>query len=163
MTMWIHMKRHFAVRAPEWLNGLTLVAWGGYVVLNPHMFASARANGGLHMLTDLAPQEVWGLGAFIVGAVRVVALFINGQWGVTPIIRVLTSYVSAFFWFLIAADFLRAGVPQLGVVMYSSLLASDMVSVFRAAGDAYEAEAMKRLHKLSEAGANVSSIGRGAS
>jgi len=148
--MWVDLKQHFEARALEWFNGFYLLAWGAYLILHPGMF-----NGQTHAvwlgLLSLGPtQEMWGFGAFVAGSVRVVALFINGQWGLTPLIRVATSFLSVFIWFWVAVGFYRSGFENTGIILYPGLMLADIYSAFRAAGDAYEAEAMKRLKAMSE-------------
>lgn len=157
MTMWLDLKRHFEARAIEWWNGFILLAWGAYVILHPGLFQGPTGPTwtGLLMIAD---QEVWGFSAFVIGSIRVVALFINGKWGVTPLIRVLTSFMSVFVWFWIAVGLIKSGIPNTGIVVYSWLMVADMYSAYRAASDAYEAEAMKRLNLLSEQ-PNVHAIG----
>lgn len=152
------MKKHFEARSPEWFNGILLFVWGSFLILNPEMFygPAAYVYSGMN---DLAPQELWGYGALIIGTIRLVALFINGQWGVTPLIRVVTSFLSVFVWFWISVGLYRSGSPQMGMVIYPALMFADMFSAFRAASDAYEAEALKRINERSE-GSSVSSIHR---
>jgi hypothetical protein len=156
--MWIQMKKHFEARSPEWFNGLLLSVWGSFLILNPGIFDGPAAYSFSGM-KDLAPQELWGFGALVIGMVRLTALFINGQWGITPIIRVVTSFLSVFVWFWICVGLFRTGSPQTGMVIYPALMLADMFSAFRAASDAYEAEALKRLNELSE-GSGVASIHR---
>lgn len=154
MTIWVEVRNHLEVRMPEWLNAFYLTLWGAYVILHPGMMGRNVLFSGL---LDLAPQEVWGLAALIVGGVRVGALWINGRWHITPIIRVVTSFVSVFVWFWICVGLYRSGEPQTGLVIYPGLMIADMLSAFRAASDAYEAEAVRRLKILSES-SNVASI-----
>jgi len=156
MTMWLDLKTHFEARAIEWFNAFFLTAWGAYVILHPGLFhgPSAPVWTGLLLLAD---QEQWGLGALIAGIVRVVALFINGQWGLTPLIRVFTSFTSVFVWFWVTVGLVKSDIPDTGIVVYSGLMLADVYSAFRAASDAYEAEAMKRLKVLSEQ-PNVSAL-----
>ena len=158
-TMWIELKRHFEARASEWISAFILMAWGAYVILHPGLF-SASTDLVWHSHLSLATQEVWGFGAFTAGGIRLTALFINGRWGLTPLIRVATSFLSVFVWFWVAVGLFRAGIANTGIVVYTGLMLADMYSAFRAASDAYEAEAMKRLQELSEkAPGNVASIG----
>lgn len=158
MTMWLDLKRHFEARATEWFNGLFLMAWGAYVILHPTLFHGPTGPVWVGLLGIIDRQEVWGLGAFCAGIIRVVALFINGKWGITPLIRVITSFMSVFVWFWVVVGLVKSGIPNTGIVVYGGLMLSDMYSAFRAAGDAYEAEAMKRLKLLSEQ-PNVHAIG----
>lgn len=155
MTAWIETKRHFEARSLEWVVGMMLTAWGAYVILHPGLFDSQPYFYG--MMT-IFPQEYWGLSAFVAGSVRLTALFINGRWGLTPIIRVFTSFMSIFVWFWVSIGLYRTGIPAPGLVIYPGFVIADMVSAFRAMGDAYEAETMRRLRKLSEAQDNVSAF-----
>lgn len=158
MTMWVDLKKHFETRALEWFNSFYLMAWGAYLILHPDLFhgpVAAVWSG----LDDLMPQAYWGFGAFVAGTTRSVALFINGKWGLTPLIRVATSVLSVGIWFSVDVGLIRSGVPNTSFILFSGLMFSDMYSAFRAASDAYEAEAMKRLEQLSRGSANVASIG----
>lgn len=159
MTMWLDLKQHFEARSLEWASAFILLAWGAYVILHPAMFlGETHAVWVTHLA--LADQEVWGIGAFSAGFIRVTALFINGRWGLTPLIRVATSFLSVFVWFWVAVGLFLADFANTGVVVYTGLMLADMYSAFRAASDAYEAEAMKRLQELSEkAPSNVRRIG----
>lgn len=158
MTMWLDLKLHFEARATEWFNGFILASWGAYLILHPDLFHGPTGPVWVGLL-GLAGQEVWGLGAFTAGMIRLVALFINGKWGITPVIRVATSFLSVFVWFWVAVGLMKAGFANTGIVVYGWLMVSDMHSAFRAASDAYEAEAMKRLKMLSEQ-PNVTSLNR---
>jgi hypothetical protein len=157
MIMWIELKRHFDTRAVEWMSAFMLTAWGSYVILHPGVFSGPLAPAFTGM-SRIAPQEVWGFTSFLIGFIRIVALFINGQWGLTPIIRVATSFMSVFVWFWLSVGLYLSTVPAPGLVLYLGLMMSDMYSAFRAASDAYEAEAMKRLKELTEDGSNVASF-----
>jgi hypothetical protein len=155
--MWLDLREHFAARAIEWFNSFYLTAWGAYLILHPGLFTGPLqpAWQGLYVI---APQEYWGFGAFVAGSSRTVALFINGKWGLTPLIRVATSFLSVGVWFCVAVGFVRSGIPNTGIIIFGGLMLSDMYSAFRAAGDAYEAGAMKRLEQLSRSSANVASL-----
>lgn len=159
-SMWIQMKRHFQIRISEWFNACLLMAWGAFLILVPNVFdgpASVVFTG----MADFARQEVWGFAAFVVGTIRMVALFINGRWGLTPIIRVITSFLSVFVWFWVCVGLSRAGFPQTGMVVYPGLMLLDMYSAFRAASDAYEVEANRRLEeKLLEGSSSVHRLHR---
>lgn len=145
MSAWIEMKRHFEARALEWFNGLYLWSWGTYVTVHPGMFI---ANGKFG-LTDIMPQEDWGLMAFGGGMTRLMALIVNGRWGLTPIIRVAMSFLSMFCWFWIWIGILKTGTSP-GVVMFPGLMLADAFSMYRAASDAFEAEATRRLKALQD-------------
>lgn len=159
-TVWIELRKHFAARSLEWFNGFYLACWGAYVILHPHMMTTNPTRAVFEGLLEISPQEVWGLGAFIVGAIRLVALYINGRWHLTPLIRVATSFMSVAVWFWISVGLVRSGLPQTGLVIYPGLMLADMFSASRAASDAYEAEATRRMEAQLEKSSNVADIRR---
>lgn len=150
MSMWVEMRKHFAARQMEWFSAVAMFMWGSLLVLMPSLFNGPVGISFRGMLA-LAPQPVWALTTCMAGGTRLVALFINGKWGVTPLIRVLTSFIAVFFWFMIIVGVYLSRVMVPALVLYSCLMISDMISAFRAASDAYEAEANKRLlHRARE-------------
>lgn len=160
MSLFIELKKHFPARALEWFCGILLLSWGFYVLLHPGMFqgSSSLIFSGLDMI---ASQELWGLAAFSLGFLRLIALYINGQWTRTPLIRVCVSFASVFMWFWITVGLYKSGIDQTGLAIYPWLVVADMYSAFRAASDAYEAEAQRRLDRMSrESTSNVSSLYR---
>ena len=139
------LKRHFPARVPEWVNAWTLVAWGVYVVLHPSLFHQTAFAG----LASMAPKGVeaasfWGLVSITVGWVRVMALFVNGAYSRTPLIRLVMSLTSAFVWSQIVIGFWLTGTPSTGLVMYSSAVLMDLISAYRATCDAAIAEGTRR-------------------
>lgn len=156
MSGWIDIQKHFYARSLEWFGGLSLLSWGAYVILHPGMFDIQPLFAGLK---SMASQETWGLMAFSCGMIRLVSLYINGRWGLTPWIRIATSFMSIFVWFWVSVGLFKLNVANTGLVIYPAFLLADMFSAYRAAGDAYEAEVMKRLNQLSES-CNVTSFTR---
>jgi len=160
MTMWIEMKKHFEARASEWFSAFMLCACGFYCLLHPNLFDGPNRLlfSGLKSIAD---QQVWGLTILLVGYIRVTALFINGRWGVTPFIRIATGFLSIFVWFCVSVGLYKSGIPDFGIVVYPGFCLCDIYSAYRAARDAYEAEAARQLQKqLSESPSNVSSFRR---
>lgn len=136
------MKRHFEVRAIEWGMAGWAITWGLQVLLNPEVFTDPVTGPlnvhMLHTLEWLMPHPVaatfLGTLAVCVGSARAVALWINGAWCQTPMIRVITSALSAFVVSNIVFSLVQ-GPPTLGLVTYSWLFAADCFSGFRAAKD----------------------------
>lgn len=147
------LKRHFPARLPEWANSFTMFAWGAYILMHPGIFAAndlyeafvsmAWTHAIGEMRVALAERS-WGLVTITVGMVRACALFVNGSYSRTPVIRLMCSAVSAFVWAQVVIGLLNMGVPSTGVVMYSSALALDLISAYRAACDAVIANAQQR-------------------
>lgn len=157
--MWIQLKKHFEARLSEWFNAFMLSAWGAFLILVPGVFTGPTSIVFSGM-ADFARQEVWGFAAFVIGVIRVVALFINGRWGLTPFVRLGTSFLSVFMWFWVCVGLYRSSLLQPGLIVYPGLMLLDMYSSFRAASDAYEAEANRRLSELAKGSSSVTPIRR---
>jgi hypothetical protein len=139
------LKKHFPARAPEWINAATLAVWGWYVLLHPDLFQQV-AFEGLRILTWFGAEPVafWGTLALIVGMTRLIALFINGAYDRTPMVRLGTSLVSAFVWTQVAIGFWLNEVPSASLVMYSSAVVMDLISAYRASQDVAIADVTRR-------------------
>jgi hypothetical protein len=125
-------------RAIEWLSAAIMLVWGitlalpGDSVAQPHFSAFRHAH-----LTEGMMAAVFG----IVGAARVVALYINGRWPKSPIIRIIGATAGAVLWsqvawYLCSGTWLLSGIPNAGVGTYAALAIADLFSISRAAFDA---------------------------
>lgn len=142
--MWIAMKQHFEARSLEWFSAGILFAWGTQVSLHPGMFLDPSKGTVFNGLLAMWDQATWAYVTTMVASIRLVALFINGKWGLTPWIRTATSFLSVGAWFCVTVGLLN-GTANTGVVVYGGLMLADMFSAFRAAGDAAEARVNKRV------------------
>lgn len=144
----VSLKQHFPARLPEWWMSFMLVLWGSYVVLHPGVFtnpATAHITAGLAaMAGEFDPAGLWGLSAVLVGMVRVFALFVNGAYTRTPLIRLAMSFFSAFIWTQVSIGFFKSGVENMGIVVYAGLVVMDLVSAYRASTDMVFAEKARR-------------------
>jgi len=141
----VEMKKHFQIRAIEWWSAGSLASWGFMVLLFPTIF---QENPACHALLVFAPQHVWGLAAFMAGSLRLAALFVNGMWYRTPAVRWLTTMISIFIWFCIAAAFTTSEIINTGIVVYGWHVIADLYSAYRSAMDVIEAEAQRQIKKL---------------
>lgn len=143
----VELKRHFPARWPEWFMAGFALVWGSYVNLHPELFtqpATAQSLSGLtYMAGSLPPASVWGLSPVILGLIRGAALFINGIYTRTPMIRLFMSFASAFIWTQVVIGLLKSGVPNTGLVAYFGLVVLDLVSAYRAMTDTVYAEAAR--------------------
>jgi len=153
----LEMKRHFEVRAIEWWSAACLATWGAVVLLLPGLFTLPQYAVFFQPLTNWAPQAVWGMFAFTMGSIRLGALFINGFWRRTPLIRLATAFLSVCVWFFITAGLFRANAVM-GVVVYGWHMIADIYSSFRSASDTVEAEAEKRMRQLTVAPEEQSNV-----
>jgi hypothetical protein len=145
------LKQHFPARFPEWVNSGILASWGAYVLLHPELFtqeATRHIFAGMAEMVwvDYPPSVVWGLTAFVVGTIRAVALFINGAYSRTPLVRLATSAVSAFVWAQVVIGLF--GVVNAGLIIYSWLVVIDIASAYRAGVDVAIAEKHRRDSRL---------------
>jgi hypothetical protein len=145
-AMWIQLRKHFAVRSLEWFNSFTLFSWGSYVTLHPGMFTAPEKGNIYSGLLSIMPQQGWGYSATIVAVVQLCSLFINGRWGLTPLIRAATSFLSVGAWFFVSAGIWLAG-SNTGLAIYPALMLAGAYSAFRAASDAAEASFNRKLER----------------
>jgi len=147
------LKKHFPARYPEWLNAGILTSWGGYIILHPQIFDEPPTSILFRGLSDMVaymgytPGTVWGLGAFLIGLIQAFALFVNGAYTRTPIIRLITSFLSAFIWTQVVVGLIHSDLPNVGIVTYSWFVISNLVSAYRAGMDAVYAERQKLDHE----------------
>jgi hypothetical protein len=137
---------HFPARALEWFGGAKLLSWGLEVLFHPSVFDNPAFSG----FRELATPETWGLCAFTVGLLRLIALYVNGNHVRTPVVRLLTSFASIFVWFWVTVSLVRSGEPTTGLAIYPWLMVADMYSAYRAGSDVVQAEAQHRLAIVKE-------------
>lgn len=161
LTMLVmNLKTHFPARMSEWANAAILTSWGAYLLLHPGLFdypglGIIFAKMKAMVWVDMAPEAVWGFVAFVVGSIRLMALFINGAYSRTPLIRLGTAAVSAFVWTQVVIGLFA--VPNTGLVVYPWLVVIDLIAAYRAGMDAALAEKRRKDVRLGIA--SVSSIG----
>lgn len=143
----VSLKQHFPARLPEWWMSFMLVWWGVYVVLHPGLFVDDATRQVFSGMKDMArgydPAAMWGLTALFIGMIRACALFVNGAYTRTPIIRLLMSFLSAFIWTQVCIGLFNSGVANTGIVVYAGLVMMDIVSAYRASTDMVFAEKVR--------------------
>lgn len=143
----LSLKQHFPARWPEWFMAGMSFAWGTYVVLHPELFTQDASRQMLSGLAKMAggypPSAVWGLLMVFLGLIRGAALFVNGAYTRTPLIRLIMSFASAFVWTQICIGLVKSGVPNTGIVVYGGWVVMDIVSAYRAANDTVYAEKLR--------------------
>ena len=147
------LRQHWPARKLEWLMAGFLSTWGLYVLLHPELFtspATAELFAGLASLTNPIsdyPALVWGWACLLVGLGRGLALFVNGAWTRTPLVRLIASFISMVIMTQIVAGMWNSGVPNTGVVVYPWLVIADLLSAYRAAVDVVHAEKQREVLK----------------
>lgn len=143
----VSLKQHFPARWPEWFMSGMSFAWGAYMILHPEVFdqdaTRAVFSGLAAMAGNFPPAALWGLTTVILGFIRGSALFVNGAYTRTPMIRLVMSFASAFVWTQVFIGLWKSGVPNMGLVVYGGLVVMDIVSAYRAAWDTTLAEKMR--------------------
>lgn len=150
----VELKRHFPARWPEWFMAGFAFCWGLYVALHPELFTQPATKTTLAGLAAMAgnfpPSAVWGLSPVILGLIRAAALFINGTYTRTPMVRLFMSFASAFIWTQVVIGLLLSGVPNTGIAAYFGFVVLDIVSAYRAAIDTVYAEKARHETKQEE-------------
>lgn len=120
---------HFRVRALEWGLAWLMLAIGiclfnVYPTLDQPSFAPIRRWGN---------DEFWGTVLTVISLARLAALWRNGAWKPSPVIRALTSILSSAVWALFAL-----GLHQDFVLLpiFVGFVLADVYSVGRASSDA---------------------------
>lgn len=141
MTMIVKsMKEHFEARAIEWGMAGWATSWGLTALLVPSIFTNPVTGPATKLMYKSVewmggePSVIIGLMVFLTGLLRAAALFINGLWRATPLIRIITSAVSGFVVMNIVIG-LASGPPNFGVITYTWLFFADCLSASRAARD----------------------------
>lgn len=147
------LRQHWPARKMEWLMAGFMIAWGWYVLLHPGLFsdeATAHLFSGLKAISDPVTDHAalaWGGSCFLVGLGRAIALFVNGAWTRTPLIRLIASFISMFIVTQIVIGFWQSGVPNTGLVVYPWFVVADLLSAYRAAVDVVHAEKQREVEK----------------
>ena len=149
------LRQHWPARKTEWLMAGFLLTWGTYVLLHPGLYtdgATAVLFSGMAAITapfTIYPALAWGGAAALAGLCRSLALFVNGAWTRTPMIRLIASFASMFVLTQIVVGLWKSGVPNTGIVVYPWLIVADLLSAYRAAVDVVHAEKQREVNKES--------------
>lgn len=139
------LKTHFSARKMEWIGAGMTGTWGYYVITHPQLFtapATAPLWQGMIRVAEFFGQPPVSIGimAMLTGILRGGALFINGAYEKTPLIRLLTAFASAYLWTSVSVGFVLSGVANTGLVIYPWLVVMDIVSGYHAGYDLVIAE-----------------------
>lgn len=115
--------QHAGARFSEWIGAGLLAGWGYVLWSQPGIFEISQS---FTVLASWADQAAWGNILLAAGAVRVVALFINGYFEKmrrhTPTMRFIASWISFMAWALVALGMYYAwrdsGGSPTGLIAY---------------------------------------------
>ncbi len=154
------LKTHFPARALEWFGAGVMFTYGYYVITHPQLFTApetARLFSGLARIAEFFGQPPIAIGvmAIITGLVRAGALFVNGAVTKTPLVRLMTSFASAYIWTSVTLGLVMADVANTGLVVYPWLLIADIVSGYRAGYDLVIAESVAKQARAQRVGQRI--------
>lgn len=130
-------------RSVEWMLACMMVAWG----IGLAMPGDTMSLPQYKMLGVLAPEPVWAAWSMSIGFVRIVALYINGSWRKTPLIRSICASLGCIWWIVLAVLFVlsRDGGPvPAGFYWFPVFIVFEGYSVSRGARDSYHSGALGR-------------------
>lgn len=130
-------------RLTEWMLASLMIAWGVAVALPGETLHLA----GYRVLVTLAPEEVWAALSIAIGAMRMVALWINGRWRRSPLLRAGGAAWGLGWWLGLAWLLWLGADPEAlpsAIAFYPIFAAFEAASVVRGAGDSYRSGALAR-------------------
>lgn len=122
----------------EWFAALNLAGIGTIIVLWPETLAWSAFK---YLVTVGTAPMVIGVGSFVLGYARIVALVVNGRsWVYGPRVRAWCSLLSAVIWLQILISLAQfavsdTGVPSLGLSNWAWLFFGELIVAYRAATD----------------------------
>ncbi|WP_406858470.1 hypothetical protein ABEG18_12920 [Alsobacter sp. KACC 23698] len=139
--------QHFTARRSEWFMAVGLTGWGCVVTKPSAIFASSPA---YTRMAEMAPEQIWGWGAFAIGFLRLLALIVNGTFPntlyatVSPYVRGIAAYASCFVWASICIGLLSSPIDTPGAPIYLILFGLDFANGYSAMHDAGRARGAKK-------------------
>lgn len=128
----------FNDRGLEWFSAFVMLGWGVTLIAPGDTLAGPAFSAfGRFGLTE----EFWAWAFGLVGATRLVALYINGNWPKSPHIRMLGALFGAISWAQVAylitlSTYFASGIASTGTAVYTALAVADILAIARAAFDA---------------------------
>ncbi len=129
------LRETFEARASEWMLACATLSLAFVFFLNINMFYS-EAFEGLRGINN--NRYFWGMAFFVVGAIRLSVLTINGSYYRTPHMRAVTAFFCAGVWFMLCVAFARNGSVLIAITPWIFFL--DAYNTVRAAKEAGKSE-----------------------
>ena len=128
-------------RLIEWLFACLMLSWGAWLCLPMDTFANPQYAA----LRVLAPAEVWGALSISIATLRMTALWVNGSWRRTPVIRCGCSVLGVVWWLSLVFLAVAASAPHppAGLTWYPVIAAFELASCWRSAADGFHSRAFK--------------------
>lgn len=99
------------------------------------------------LLAVIAPEYVWAAWSLSIGAIRMIALYINGSWRRTPLIRAVCAMLGLIWWVVLGFLFNVSADPgpfPAGLMFYFGFVGFEGYSIYRGARDSYHSGALHR-------------------
>jgi hypothetical protein len=130
-------------RALEWLLAAVMVLWGVGLL----MPWDGGAGPTYRYLGALAPERAWGALSLSIGTIRMGALYYNGAWYRTPLLRLLGAMLGTIWWavllwlmWLAARD---GGAPAT-MLWYPCFIVAELYACDRTGRDAARYRSLRR-------------------
>jgi hypothetical protein len=129
-------------RTVEWLLAALMVGWGIFLLMPWTTFDAPL----YHWLALLAGERTWGSFSVAIGALRMVALYINGSWRRTPLIRAFAAVMGLIWWIVIGflISFGVHGAPPADLLFFPIFAYFEAYSCYRSGQDAHDYGSLRR-------------------
>jgi hypothetical protein len=130
-------------RALEWLLAAVMVLWGVGLLLPWEGFTGSA----YRYLAALAPERAWGVFSVSIGLIRIGALYCNGAWYRTPLLRFLGAMLGTIWWAVLLWLLwlsARDGGPQATILWYPCFIAAELYACDRTGRDAARYRSLRR-------------------
>ena len=120
-------------REAEWLSAAILMAFS-LALLTP---GSTFSRPVFVNLAHVAPEGTWGMALLGIVTVRMIGLWVNGNWRRSPIMRAVTNLAGAIVWLWLARLFSDDGYPGVntGAFVYAAVGAWNLYAAGRSLAD----------------------------
>jgi len=133
-------------RSVEWLLASMMVAWGVGLMLPGDTMLLPQ----YRLLAAIAPEPVWAAWSLSMGSIRIIALYVNGSWRRTPLLRVMGATLGLIWWLVLGFLFKSAadgsGALPAGLMWFPVFIGFEGYSIVRGARDSYHTGALQRWH-----------------
>lgn len=116
-------------RDGEWLASVVLAAFASALLMPGATFSRPVFVN----MAAVAPEGTWGMALLMVSVVRMLGLWVNGNWRRSPSLRFVGAVAGAFVWFTLSRMFSDDGYPGLntGALVYAAIGAFDVYAAAR--------------------------------
>lgn len=123
----------------EWISAGVIMGCGVLLAMPGATFQNSMAYRAFELI---APENIWAAFCVSVGLLRMAALWINGSWRRSPLLRGATSVLGVGFWVLCISLILHVSLPgpAMTLSLFLGFLAIDLICAWRSGRDHVESE-----------------------